>query len=80
MALWSTDFEQNIIKAIIGLVFLVVGAQLISVGGTIAVGQFVFLPVSIVLFVVGAILIYFSIKVLMSLLRSMGITLWEQGK
>ncbi len=80
MALWSTDFEQNLIKAVIGIVFLIVGAQLIAVGGTIAVGQLLFIPVSIVLFVVGAILIYFSIKVLMSLLKSMGITLWEQEK
>ncbi|AKA48832.1 hypothetical protein IX51_06625 [uncultured archaeon] len=77
MALWSPEFEQNLIKAIIGLVFLIVGAQLIAVGGTIAVGQIVFFPVSIVLFVVGAILIYFSIKVLISLLRSMGVKLWD---
>lgn len=77
MTLWSPEFEQHIIKALIGLVILVVGAQLISVGATLAVRALPFFPVSIVLFIVGGILIYFSVKILASLLKSMGISLWK---
>lgn len=80
MVLWSPEFEQNLIKTIIGIIFLVVGAYLIGIGGTIAIGQFIFFPVSIVLFVVGGIMIYFSVKILISLLRSMGVNLWEERK
>lgn len=80
MALWSTEFEQNIVKAVIGVVFLAVGAQLIAVGGNIAVRQLVYLPVSVVLFVVGGILIYFAVRVLLSLLKTLGIDLENNGK
>lgn len=75
MTLWSPEFERNLIKSIIGLVFLIVGAQLISTGGYLAVGQFAFFPVSITLFVVGAILIYFAVKVFISVLKTMGVSL-----
>lgn len=78
MTLLSTEFEQNIIKAFIGLIFLVVGAYLISNGGYIAVAPNAFFPVSIVLFVVGAILIYFAVRVFASILRSMGVHLWNE--
>lgn len=82
MTLWTPEFERDLIKAIIGLVILIVGAQLISAGGFIAsgnieIGRYAFIPVTIVLFVVGGILIYFSIIVLLSLLRSMGVRIWE---
>lgn len=80
MTLWSSEFEQQLIKAIIGLVILIVGAQLISTGGALAVAQFADFTASIILFVAGGALLYIAIKILLSILRAMGINLWEPKK
>ncbi len=77
MVVLSQEFEQNIIKTIIGLALLIVGADLVSSSWFITVGNPYFIPVSIALFVVGGVLIYISVKIFVNILRAMGVTIWN---
>lgn len=74
MALWSENFEKRLIKMIIGLVILVVGVQIFVMGATEALAPFnVNIPVAIILFVVGLFLIYYSLRILTELLKTIKI-------
>lgn len=71
MTLWSENFEKILIKMIIGLVILVVGVQVFIAGATEALVPYnVNVPVAVILFIVGIILIGFSLRVLTDLLKS----------
>ncbi len=78
MSVLSQEFEQNIIKMVIGLALLVVGADLISSSWFITAADTYFIPVSIALFVVGIVLIYISVRIFVTILKGMGIHIWKE--
>lgn len=77
MTVLSQEFEHNIIKMLIGIALLIVGADLISSSWFITAGHPYFIPVSIVLFIIGGILIYISIKIFISILETMNVKIWK---
>lgn len=77
MTVLSQEFEHNIIKMLIGIALLIVGADLISSSWFITAGNAYFIPVSIVLFIIGGILIYISIRIFISILDTMNVKLWK---
>ncbi len=82
MAVLSRDFEDNLIRALIGVVVIVIGASLVSTSVTLFLASaaspaFVF-PGIVVLFV-GLVLIFYALQILVAILKSLGIDLQKKG-
>ena len=75
MPVISDAAVNRIIRLIIGLAFLVVGVELFTTGaiGLRIPGE---LAVSIILFIVGAIFLYVSVRMLIRIARDLGGDFW----
>lgn len=78
MTLLSKDFEENLIKTIIGIVILIVGASLVATSGSLMFEAVYYIIPGVLIFIVGIILIYFAMRILISLLKVVGLDL--EGK
>ncbi len=75
MSFPSKDFEDNLIKTVIGVVILIVGASLVATSGSLMFRSYYYVIPGALIFIVGIVLIYFSLRVLLSLLRVVGLDL-----
>lgn len=76
MTITSKEFEDNLIKTVIGVVVLVVGASLIATAGNLmfrAAYNAVYAIPGVLVFIVGAILLYYAVRIMVSLLRTLGL-------
>ncbi len=76
MTITSKEFEDNLIKTVIGVVVLVVGASLIATSGNLmfrAAYNAVYAIPGVLVFIVGAILLYYAVRIMVSLLRTLGL-------
>lgn len=72
MSLTSKDFEDNLIRTIIGVMILVVGAALVATSGNLIIRTTYYIVFGALIFVVGIILIYYALKILLALLEKIG--------
>lgn len=78
MPLASKTFEDNLIKTIVGVIVLVVGAALVGTAGNLmfraSLNAYYIVP-GVLVFVVGVVLLYFGLRILFSILKKLGVDL-----
>lgn len=78
MTLVSKEFENNIIKTLIGVIVLIVGASLVASAGNLmyqASSNPVYMIPGVLVFIVGVILVYFGLRILILELKHAGLDL-----
>lgn len=78
MTLVSKDFENNLIKTLIGVIILIVGASLVAAAGNLmylASSNLLYTVPGVLVFIVGVVLVYYGLKILISVLKHAGLDL-----
>lgn len=81
MPIASRKFEDNIIKTVVGIIVLVVAASLVAAGGSLMYGaafNAIYIIPGVLVFIVGVVLLIFSMRILLLILKGIGIDLEQK--